>query len=75
MWIDNRGWIYFVRSGIGGEQFKGYYAKALEDYTNKIRLKTIRTLDWRDTKEEAEKDLKDYAIKHNLKKVRRIIYG
>lgn len=63
---DKRGWIYFVKTGIGGEQFKGYYAKTIADYQSGMRNKTMKNLPWRDTKEDAEADLKEYAIRHGM---------
>lgn len=63
---DKRGWIYFVKCGIGGNQFKGYYAKSIADYQSGMRNKTMKNLSWRDTKEEAEVDLKEYASSRGM---------
>lgn len=32
IYIDDRGWMYFVRSGLGQNNYKGFYVKAIEDY-------------------------------------------
>ena len=67
---DKRGWIYFVKCGIGGKQFKGYYAKTIADYQSGMRNKTMKTLEWKNTQKEAEADLKEYAIKHNMIRIK-----
>lgn len=62
---DKRGWRYKVMQGIGTPPvFKGRY--------NKLRgntWKCVRTLPWRDTREEAEKDLAGYAARHGMKEL------
>lgn len=62
---DKRGWRYKVMKGIGTPPiFKGRY--------NKLRgntWKCVRTLPWRDTREEAEKDLARYAARHGMKEL------
>jgi hypothetical protein len=52
VYLDKRGWQYFVRSGIGGDRFKAFYRKPGQDgehgYTR---------LSWRDSFGEAQVDL------------------
>ncbi|WP_088186357.1 hypothetical protein [Desulfosporosinus sp. FKA] len=53
---DNRGWVYFVRPGIGGDVFKTFYrrpgSKKERGYTR---------LPWRHSPHEAQKDLDKLA--------------
>lgn len=62
MYKDKRGWRYRVMSGIGMPPvFKGRYNKPNSD-----AWKCVRALPWRETKEEADKDLAEYAARHNM---------
>ena len=67
MYTDDRRWIYFVRSGIGSDQYKGFYAKNKEDYRDGIRQHGMRTLKWMDTFDEAQSVLNTYAEKKGWK--------
>lgn len=63
VWCDERGWIYFVRSGIGESSFKGFYAKNEQDYRVGIRQHGIGALGWEKTFMEAQASLNEYAKK------------
>lgn len=63
---DKRGWIFFVRSGLGENTFKAFYAKNVEDYQRNIRCHAVKSLEWKTAKNEAQKDLDEYAIKHKM---------
>ena len=60
-YLDSRGWIYFVRPGIGKNNYKGFYAKSIEDYKAGHRQHGMRALEWRKTFDEAQEDLNAYA--------------
>jgi len=60
-YIDNREWIYFVRQGLGENNYKGFYAKSIEDYKAGHRQHGMRSLEWRKTLDDAQKDLNAYA--------------
>ncbi len=62
-YIDNRGWIYFVRSGLGDNNYKGFYAKNIEDYKAGYRQHGMRALKWSKNFDEAQGDLNSYAEK------------
>lgn len=66
---DNRGWIFFVRSGLGENTFKAFYTKNIDDYLHGVRAHAVKSLEWRTTKEEAQKDLDEYAVKHKMNEV------
>lgn len=68
-YIDNRGWIYFVRSGLGENNYKGFYAKNIEDYRACHRQHGMRSLEWRKTFDEAQGDLNVYAEKKGWKEL------
>lgn len=63
IYTDCRGWIYFVRSGIGESNYKGFYAKNEEDYKSEHRQHGMRAMEWRKSFDEAQKDLNIYAEK------------
>lgn len=63
---DKRGWIFFVRAGIGGDTFKAFYTKSEEDLRKNGKAHGVRTLEWRTTKEEAQADLDEYARKNKM---------
>lgn len=67
MYTDDRGWIYFVRSGIGVDHYKGFYTKNKKDLKAGIRQHGMRALEWRKTFDEAQKDLNVYAEKKGWK--------
>lgn len=54
-YVDDRGWTYFVRPGIGGDCFKTFYKKP--DKTPWPKERAYRNLPWRDTPEAAQRDL------------------
>lgn len=54
--MDSRGWIYFVRSGIGGDTFKTFYRKP-----NKPGDHGCHNLPWRGTFDGAQADLNRLA--------------
>lgn len=66
-YTDDRGWIYFVRSGIGSDRFKGFYAKNEADYKAGIRQHGMGALKWRTCFDEAQGDLNEYAKKKGWK--------
>jgi hypothetical protein len=66
-YIDDRGWIYFVRSEIGSDRFKGFYTKNKDDYINRRRQHGIVLLEWRGSFDEAQSDLNQYAKKKEWK--------
>lgn len=58
-YIDKRNWTYFVRVGLGGNQYKGFYHKPGTNPDGHA----CRNLPWRDTLEEAQSDLDALAMK------------
>ena len=64
---DKRGWIFFVRAGLGESNFKAFYTKTAEDYKSGIRSHGVKSLEYRKSIQEAEADLKEYATKHKMK--------
>ena len=64
---DKRGWIFFVRAGLGENNFKAFYTKTAEDYKSGIRSHGVKSLEYRKSIKEAEMDLKEYAAKHKMK--------
>lgn len=67
--IDEKGYIYFIRSGIGGTEFKAYFAKTLEDYRSGFRVHGVSSpkLPYRKTRGEAYADLVFYARSKKMK--------
>lgn len=63
---DNRGWIFFVRSGLGENTFKAFYAKNVEDYQRNIRCHAIKTLEWQSSENLAQVDLDRYASRKKM---------
>lgn len=61
VYIDDRGWVFFVRSGIGGNNFKAFYAKNVEDYKAGYRCHAVKSLNWRNSIKDAKVDLDIYA--------------
>lgn len=70
--IDKKGYIYFIRTGIGGDTFKTYFAKTLEDYKKEIRVHGVNSplLPYRSTIGEAHADLVYYARSKKMKPLR-----
>lgn len=65
MYKDKRGWRYKVMQGLGTPPvFKARYNKPCSK-----TWRCVRTLPWRETEEEAEKDLAGYAARHNMQVV------
>lgn len=58
-YIDDRGWKYRVRPGIGDDSFKTRYQKA--DKHGLVGWKGFAALPWRSTFDEAQADLNAYA--------------
>lgn len=63
---DNRGWVFFVRSGLGENTFKAFYAKNVEDFQRNIRCHAVKSLEWRGTENLAQVDLDRYAAKKKM---------
>ncbi|WP_303189304.1 hypothetical protein [Fusobacterium ulcerans] len=66
-YIDDRGWVFFVRSGIGGNNFKAFYAKNVEDYKAGYRCHAVKSLHWRNSIKDAKTDLDIYAKSKKMK--------
>ena len=66
-WQDGRGWVYHVKSGIGGEQFKGFYTKLAKDYDRGMKSHAMIAMTWRDFFSQAQEDLNRYAKKKGWK--------
>jgi len=62
-WQDERGWVYHVRSGFGGEKFKGFYTKLASDYDRGKKSHAMIAMTWRDYFSQAQEDLNRYAKK------------
>lgn len=67
---DNRGWIFFVRSGLGENTFKAFYAKNVEDFQRNIRCHAVKSLEWRGTENLAQVDLDKYAANKKMEVLR-----
>lgn len=63
---DNRGWIFFVRSGLDENTFKAFYAKNVEDFQRNIRCHAVKSLEWRGTENLAQIDLDRYATNKKM---------
>jgi hypothetical protein len=61
-YIDSRGWKYQVRPGLGGRPYKPMYQKPGQQGWH-----SVRHLPWRDTPEQAQLDLDEYAGKKVMK--------
>lgn len=72
VYADDRGWIYFVRSGIGSDRFKPFYSKNKEDFKNGRRQHGMGALKWREKFDDAQSDLNQYAKKKGWKVYERI---
>ena len=58
-YIDDRGWTYHVRAGIGKNCFKAFYCKP--DKTPWPRERAYRNTPWRETANQAQEDLDKLA--------------
>ena len=67
---DNRGWIFFVRSGLGENTFKAFYTKNVEDFQRNIRCHAVKSLEWRGTENLAQVDLDKYAANKKMEVLR-----
>ena len=67
---DNRGWVFFVRSGLGENTFKAFYAKNVEDFQRNIRCHAVKSLEWRGTENLAQVDLDKYAANKKMEVLR-----
>lgn len=63
-YIDERGWIYFVRSGIGPCAFKTFYKQP-----GKGRIRGCRMTEWRKSFADAQRDLHRLAKEKGWKEV------
>lgn len=66
-WQDERGWVYHVRSGIGGEKFKGFYTKLASDFDRDRKSHAMIAMTWREYFSQAQEDLNRYAKKKGWK--------
>lgn len=57
-YVDDRGWMYRVMSGIGEGAYKARYCKP-----DKAGWHGVQALPWRTTREEAQRDLDALAAK------------
>lgn len=60
-YIDERGWQYAVRPGLGGDTFKGFYRKPGKSWH------AVRVLTWFASEQEAEADLARWAAKKGMR--------
>ena len=67
---DNRGWVFFVRSGLGENTFKAFYAKNVEDFQRNIRCHAVKSLEWQSTENLAQVDLDRYAANKKMEVLR-----
>lgn len=67
---DKRGWVFFVRSGLGENTFKAFYAKNVEDYQRNIRCHAVKSLEWQSTEDLAQVDLDKYATNKKMEVLR-----
>lgn len=69
-YIDGRGWRYRVMQGLDGS-WKARYRKPNKPWQKKRRddegWKNVAALPWRKTKEEAERDLAEYAKRKEMR--------
>jgi hypothetical protein len=60
-YTDNRGWLYKIKSGIGGDMFKGFYRKP--DREIDACWHAMNNLTWSKYFDEAQSDLNALAEK------------
>lgn len=63
-WIDDRGWKYRVRSGIGGDAWKGFFQKDI--HSGSAGWHAVRSLPWVSDVEKAQADLDAYAVRKGM---------
>lgn len=61
IYIDERGWQYAVRPGLGNDIFKAFYRKPGRSWH------AVRALAWFTSEREAEADLERWAAKKGMK--------
>ena len=59
-YTDERGWLYFVRSGIGDDTYKAFYKKP-----NSNKQRGCPMVEWQTTFMQAQIDLDQLAKKKN----------
>lgn len=64
---DKEGSLYKIMPGIGADTYKGRKSKIGQ--AGGYGWKCMASLPWRDSMEDAETDLAEYAAKHGLQKV------
>lgn len=64
---DYRGWRYKVMPGLGESTYKARYHKP--DSPKNTQWKCVGTLPWRNTEEDAQKDLDEWAKRKGFKVV------
>lgn len=64
-YVDKRGWIYFVRAGIGLNTYKIFYKKP-----NKTGAHSYKATDWKDTFTEAQIQLNQLAKEKGWKEIK-----
>lgn len=63
-YTDKRGWTYRVMQGLGNVYKARYHRPEFKKGTG---WKCVGVLPWRNTMEEAQADLDEYAKKHKMK--------
>lgn len=61
VYIDERGWQYAVRPGLGNDIFKAFYRKPGKSWH------AVRAMAWFASEREAEADLERWAIEKGMK--------
>lgn len=64
IYTDRRGWKFYVRSGIGGDNFKPVYSKP-----GSTRVHCSTMFSWRNTFDEAQADLNKMAKERGWREV------
>ena len=62
-YIDERGWQYAVRPGLGHDVFKAFYRKPGKSWH------AVRVLAWFASEQEAEADLARWAAKKGMRRM------
>lgn len=65
---DSRGWLFLVREGLRKGYYKGFYNKNADARQDSAGWHGVHVLEYK-PREEAEKDLHDYAVKHHMRVV------
>lgn len=66
VYMDSRGWLYFVRQGLREGWYKGFYNKNANAKPDSNGWHGVRTLEYRNSRKEAEIDMQNYAKKKNM---------